>query len=85
MKSPKLFALSVFAAPLIVGGAVRFSDPARRELDSGFVHDTISCLDTLHASDSVNAVVKMSVKPQEPKTKLPPDFEDSSCRNFDRG
>jgi hypothetical protein len=82
MKPERLLALSVLAAPLIAGGAVRFSEPAQRQPDSVSVRDTVGCLDTLHASDSVNAVVKMSVRPQERKTKLPPDFEGLFVQEF---
>jgi TonB family protein len=82
MKSPSLFALSVLAAPLMAVGAVRFSESPRRQPGSSPVRDTVSCLDTLHASDSINAVVKMSVKPQLAKTKLPPDFEGLFVQEF---
>lgn len=82
MKSPRFFALSVLAAPLIAVGAVRFSELPQRLPGSSSVRDTVGCLDTLHASDSVKAVVKMSVRPQQPKTKLPPDFEGLFVQEF---
>jgi hypothetical protein len=82
MKSFKLLALSVLSAPLIAAGAMRFSEPDRPQPASGVVRDTVGCLDTLHASDSVNAVIKMSVRPQERKTKLPPDFEGLFVQEF---
>lgn len=37
--------------------------------------DTTSCLDSLHVSDSVSAVVTMSVRARDSKATLPPDFE----------
>ncbi|MDQ6689372.1 MAG: energy transducer TonB [Gemmatimonadota bacterium] len=40
------------------------------------------CLDTLRATDSVVTIVKMSVAPQDPKTKLPPDFESLFAEAF---
>ena len=86
MKPQTLLALSILAAPLIGCGAVRFSDPTPRQPESGSVrdsvHETAGCLDTLHASDSVNAVVKMSVKPQQAKTRLPPDLEGLFVQEF---
>lgn len=44
--------------------------------------DTVGCLDTLRASDSVLAVVKMSVESQDKKTKLPADFEGMFAQEF---
>jgi TonB family protein len=41
-----------------------------------------SCLDTLHASDSVVTIVKMNVAPQDAKTKLPRDFENLFAEAF---
>jgi hypothetical protein len=82
MKSSRLLALSLLSAPLLAGRAVRFSEPGGLRSNSGIVRDTLGCLDTLHASDSVKAVVTMSVRPQEPKTKLPPDFEGLFVQEF---
>jgi hypothetical protein len=82
MKSPNGFALSVLAAPMIAGGAVRFSELDRPQPASGALRDTVGCLDTLHATDSVTAVIKMTVKPQDSKTKLPPDFEGLFVQEF---
>jgi len=82
MNSSRVFALSVLAAPLIAGGAVRFSPPDRPKPTSGVVRDTVGCLDTLHATDSVTAVIKMTVKPQDSKTKLPPDFDGLFVQEF---
>jgi hypothetical protein len=35
----------------------------------------VTCLDTLHATDSISAVIKMSVMPVDSTAKLPRDFE----------
>jgi Gram-negative bacterial TonB protein C-terminal len=40
------------------------------------------CLDTLHATDSISAIVKMSVTPQDTAAKLPPDFEGMFAEEF---
>jgi hypothetical protein len=82
MKSPRPFALSVLAAPLIAGGALRFSESDRPRPASGLVRDTVACLDTLHATDSVTAVIKMTVKSQNSKAKLPPDFDGLFVQEF---
>lgn len=39
------------------------------------VSDTVGCLDTLHTSDSITMVVKMSVAAQDSTVKLPREFE----------
>lgn len=44
--------------------------------------DTVGCLDTLRASDSISAVVKISVKPQDKKARLPADFEGLLAQEF---
>jgi hypothetical protein len=50
--------------------------------DSRSVRDTVNCPDTLTAGDSVLALVKMGVKPQEKKVTLPPDFEGYFVQEF---
>ena len=44
--------------------------------------DAVGCLDTLHASDTVETIVKMSVASQDPKVALPPDFESFFAQGF---
>jgi Gram-negative bacterial TonB protein C-terminal len=44
--------------------------------------DSVRCLDTLRTSDSITAVVKMSVMPQDAKTSLPADFEGLFAQEF---
>jgi hypothetical protein len=40
------------------------------------------CLDTMKPSDSVNAVVKMSVRPLDPRAKIPRDLEGFFVQEF---
>jgi TonB family protein len=44
--------------------------------------DRIGCLDTLHATDSISTIVKMTVAPQNPKIDLPRDFENLFVQEF---
>ena len=43
---------------------------------------TVGCLDTLQAADTVSMIVKMTVSPQDPKVKLPRDFENLFVQEF---
>jgi hypothetical protein len=54
--------------------------PSSTENDVGT--DAIGCLDTLHASDTVETIVKMTVASQDPKTALPPNFENFLAQGF---
>lgn len=71
----RVAALALLLAPIVAGAATHFTSMSSPAAPRTVVRDTTNCLDTLHASDSVSAVVTMSVHPQDPKTKLPPDFE----------
>jgi TonB family protein len=44
--------------------------------------DTINCLDTLRAADSIPTIVKMTVSPQDAKVELPSDFENMFVEEF---
>jgi hypothetical protein len=55
---------------------------AQQQMDSRPGRDTVSCLDTLHASDSITAVVTMSIKPRDRKVVLPADFEGLFVQEF---
>jgi hypothetical protein len=44
--------------------------------------DAIGCLDTLHASDTVEIVVKMTAASQDPKIALSPNFENFLAQSF---
>ena len=54
--------------------------PSSRANDVGA--DAIGCLDTLHASDTVETIVKMTAASQDPKTALPPNFENFLAQGF---
>jgi hypothetical protein len=82
MRRNRAAALAVLLAPIVAGAATQITlgDPpaAQRTV----ARDSTGCLDTLRASDSVSAVVKMSVEPQNKKTKLPADFEGMFAQEF---
>lgn len=44
--------------------------------------ESIGCLDTLHAADSISTIVKMTVAAQDPKIVLPRDFESLFVEEF---
>jgi len=44
--------------------------------------DSVGCLDTLHAADSISTIIKMTVAPQDPKVVLPRDFENLFVEEF---
>ena len=71
-----LLVMGLVATPFTIGSTgtadAAYSPPRAA---TAAAHDTLACQDTLHATDSVNAVFKMTVKTQDPKTSLPPEFE----------
>ena len=72
-------------APLAVAGAACATNPqSKNKIASArrTVVDSIGCLDTLRASDSITTIVKMIVTPQDPKTTLPRDFESLFVQEF---
>lgn len=44
--------------------------------------DSIGCIDTLHAADTISTVVKMTVASQDSEVTLPPDFESLFVEEF---
>jgi TonB-like protein len=44
--------------------------------------DAIGCLDTLHASDTVETIVKLTAASRDPKIALPPNFENFLAQGF---
>jgi len=81
MKHARLMAMSVLIAP-IIAGAMRSGELPEPQPVSQPARDTVGCLDTLHTSDSINVIVTMSVKPQDRKVALPPDFEGLFAQEF---
>ena len=83
MKSPRLAGLSILIAPIIIAcGATRFEEHSSAVLQRNPGRDTVGCFDILHASDSLTAIVTMSVTPQDRKAKLPLDFEGLFVQEF---
>jgi TonB family protein len=82
MKFPRLAGLSFLIAPIIAAGATQFAEHSSAVLQRNPGRDTVDCLDTLHASDSLIAIVTMSMTPQDRKAKLPPDFEGLFIQEF---
>jgi TonB family protein len=72
-------------APLALAGAACASNPQPKSKIASArrtVVDSIDCLDTLRASDTIAVVVKMIVAPQNPKAILPRDFESLFVQEF---
>lgn len=75
--------LFVLAALLVAAGVARPLDASEEQRAGQQASaDTIGCLDTLRASDTLSAVVKIAVRPQNRKTQLPPDFEEFFAQEF---
>jgi TonB family protein len=81
MRAARAVSLAVMLAPILVGAATDFTQGHSAD-GRPAAQDTTGCLDTLRASDSVSAVVKMSVGPQDRKAKLPADFEGLFVQEF---
>jgi TonB family protein len=74
--------MSVFMASLIATREMQPGEQSQPRLASRAAGDTVGCLDTLHADDSVTSIVTMRVKPQDPKASLPADFEGLFIQEF---
>lgn len=57
-------------------------NPTRSPTAADIRADAIGCLDTLHASDTVETIVKVTAASQDPKIALPPDFENFLAQAF---
>lgn len=70
------FFAAIFAV-LFAANACATNPPPRTKVASArrVVSDTVNCLDTLHASDSIATIIKMSVAAQDSTVKLPREFE----------
>jgi TonB family protein len=71
-------------APLLIAAASCAGNPhAKQNIASGRRSGSdAGCLDTLRASDSLTAIVKITVTPVDPKTILPADFESLLAQEF---
>jgi TonB family protein len=56
--------------------------PNRKSSSAANGAGAIGCLDTLHSSDTVETIVKMSAASQDPKIALPPNFENFFAQGF---
>ena len=74
--------LAILLAPIVLGAGTRHTAGNPPMTPEQMVRDTTGCLDTLHATDSVSAVVKMSVRPQDPKVRLSSNFEGLFVQEF---
>jgi hypothetical protein len=71
------------AASLVAFTALRSLEPAnQREQVVRYAADTVGCLDTLHASDTISAMVTLRVLPYDSKDQLPPDFAPFFAQEF---
>jgi TonB family protein len=75
---------AVALAPLLLVAACATNPQPNKKVASAkrSTADSIGCLDTLHAADSVSMIVKMSIASQDPKVALPRDFEDLFVEEF---
>jgi TonB family protein len=78
----KLRALSL--ACLAASACATNPPPNRKTASAGNAvrADSIGCLDTLHASDTVETIVKMTATSQDSKVTLPPNFESFLAQGF---
>jgi hypothetical protein len=82
MRPKRAVVLAIMLAPIMAGAATQLASEDLPSARRTIGRDTTGCLDTLRASDSISAVVKMSVQPQDKKTKLPADFEGLFAQEF---
>lgn len=80
----RLRAIGLTFAVMAATGCAANPSPNRRPSSAAndIAPDAIGCLDTLHASDTVETIVKMSVVSQNPKIALPPNFENFLAQGF---
>jgi TonB family protein len=75
---------AVALAPLVFAAACATNPQPKNKVVSArrSAADSIGCLDTLHAADSISTIIKMTVAPQDPKVVLPRDFENLFVEEF---
>jgi len=80
----RLHLSAVALAPLIFVAACATNPSPKNKVASGrrAARDSIGCLDTLRAADSISTIVKMTVAAQDPKVVLPRNFEDLFVEEF---
>jgi hypothetical protein len=71
-------------APLVLVAACATNPQPNKTASSGRrpAADSIGCLDTLLAADTISTIVKMSVAARNPTDTLPPGFEDLFVQEF---
>jgi hypothetical protein len=69
-------------AACVVAACATNAGPSGRIAAGRNPADTVGCLDTLHATDSIRAIVKMVVLPRDSGTALPTDFENLFAESF---
>jgi hypothetical protein len=82
MRAKRAAVFAILLAPILVGETTQLASKDSPAARRTIARDTTGCLDTLRASDSISAVIKMSVQPQDKKTKLPADFEGLFAQEF---
>jgi len=75
---------AVALAPLVFAAACATNPQPKNKVVSArrSSADSVGCLDTLHAADSISTIIKMTVAPQDPKVVLPRDFENLFVEEF---
>jgi TonB family protein len=75
---------SAALAPLVFAAACATNPQPKNKVVSArrSAADSVGCLDTLHAADSISTIIKMTVAPQDPKVVLPRDFENLFVEEF---
>lgn len=74
-----LIAAGLLLGACVIGSRGTANAPGRRASAGG-----VGCLDTLHATDSVTRIVKLSISPRDTSLKLPGDFENLFAEEFRR-
>ena len=71
----QILAVAVVLASLLFPTGCATNPRSKGELPSSRAAQRSTCLDTLHTADTISAVVKLTVTPQDQKATLPLDFD----------
>ena len=71
----QILAVAVVLASLLFPTGCATNPRAKGELPSSRAAQRSTCLDTLHTADTISAVVKLTVTPQDQEATLPLDFD----------